>query len=91
MQRTDYIRKVKLVAIASDLVLDLLTQDKKDLTCIRGIPDGAFLNYAYWDDSRRAVILVIEHESFDPVPLNQVPEFIKIIYQRDFPEEINGV
>jgi len=77
---TDVARRIKAFEIAIELLIAMMRTDYKmtgELTCTEGVPPDAVFLYAIEDSLRGSVLLVFEHESFEPVrPGDYIPRGI---------------
>ena len=80
-------RRVKIMVINPLAFMGLFSQGirfKKQTQLVSGIPDDAQLIGITYDTRRDLILMVIQSESFDETPVNEVPPFIQINIQTDF-------
>ena len=81
-------RRVRmLVANATDIMV-LFKEGMKfrrETTILAGVPDGAKLLTVASEPVNHGIIFVVEHESYEPVPINVIPPMIYVKVQTGVP------
>lgn len=78
-------RKIKLIEINIGDLKSLLTVGDKNFKVISGIPKAAVLSFAGIRPEYNAVILYVEHDSFDVVQGGDMISFLPIVIGTEQP------
>ena len=78
-----YTNKLKRVFIDPDLLFHLVSSNKK-VFIYNELPEGCILQRVAYDEERNKVVLLISHDSFEPVLEGAIiPEFAGEILMKD--------
>lgn len=78
--------KLKVVYIAPEMIVALLTVKQEDLSCIEGLPEGAKLMGAYMDHGNLA--LVFHHDTFEQIDCGITLPILSVVYRRYWRENV---
>lgn len=83
-------RRLRRVGIHTDLLVEMLTTDwtvgrDSIVTCVDGLPKDAKWIREGYDPLTGSWQIIFEHESFEPVPPNEIIPYKHIAYREDYP------
>lgn len=69
--------RIKRIAFAPEMILDLFTtSDQMDISCV-GLPTGCAYRGMIMDPTTGELVLFIEHESFEDIPPKSAPPLLQ--------------
>jgi hypothetical protein len=77
-------RRTRVAAINPHAFMSLFTKGlrfRKQTALIEGIPEDALLVGITYDVRRDMILIVIESEEYDEIPINEIPPFQHINFQ----------
>jgi hypothetical protein len=85
-------RRLMRVLIDFDIIVEWLTTGEKgtgSYECVEGIPPGAKVVGQHYDAVRNSMMIVVEHDDFEAVPLGEeIPILVPLLTWKDASSEV---